>query len=42
MEYLKKISRKYRWLGGIAAILSFMWQIGIYAEHGWQLLRHWW
>jgi hypothetical protein len=37
-QRLKKFSRKYAWVAGL---LSLLWWVGTYAEHGWHLVRHW-
>lgn len=39
MQLLKKISHKYRWLGGLAAIMSFCWWSGVYARKCWEYLQ---
>jgi len=41
MQFLKRISHKYRWLGGLAAIMSFCWWAAVYAHQGWQLVHSW-
>lgn len=37
MQHFKKFKRLSAWIGTIGTVLSGVWWIGVYLEHGWQL-----